>query len=608
MEIKLYADMLNQFPDDKREQFDIQESEIHYCGYTEFDLSKYGIRELKTLLKIFSEMKDDYNRIDVIIKSLKHWIDIISDESYGTKIERLIDFKYALENYLLDHGHRIHKKVDPELDYYDCYLVTQVEYYPRERNSSGEWMPEYVTMRFVHEKFGERFSEQTHWYSDDVIRKSVPEILLRDGYEKETDDLRKKYLKYYDEYQGVIRLIGKQFTASGVGKDDVPSEFSERHAISYGGGTTFKFSGEDKVVIDIFRDDQEEFEPTRVDTNSYYWEKLKKRTGVRKIDFSNEDNYYRNANNVKVCEKCNKTTRSCKCVEEIYDEEPRDDDGYQIVNEIPIHCYCVVFDLKRHMRLSVHVKGLKEYEFDKNLHEKLILPENIKELVRLLIKHKDGNFVDIIKGKSGGAILLLTGKAGVGKTLTAEVFAEASGKPLYNIQASQLGTNPDEIESLLRNYIRRASRWDAIMLIDEADVYIHVRGNDLQQNAIVGVLLRVLEYHTATMFLTTNRPDLVDDAIASRCVARIDYNPPSLDEQKKIWKILAEQAKVKIDHAEIDEFVESNNDFSGRDIKNILKLAHLQSLATEKPITTESIKYISQFNSTTVKNSLEVKK
>ena len=102
-------------------------------------------------------------------------------------------------------------------------------------------------------------------------------------------------------------------------------------------------------------------------------------------------------------------------------------------------------------------------------------------------------------------------------------------RPLYSVQCSQLGLEPADLERELLKIFTRAARWNAILLLDEADVYIHRRGSDIQQNAIVGVFLRVLEYYSGVMFLTTNRAELVDDAIASRCLARIDYQSVTLE-------------------------------------------------------------------------------
>jgi len=194
----------------------------------------------------------------------------------------------------------------------------------------------------------------------------------------------------------------------------------------------------------------------------------------------------------------------------------------------------------------------------------------------------------------------LTGKAGVGKTLTAEVFAETTERPLYNVQASQLGIDPVELEKSLKLILRRASRWNAILLLDEADVYVAERGNSLVQNAIVGIFLRVLEYHTSMMFLTTNRPETIDDAILSRCVARIDYEYPSIDDQIKIWKVLAKTSKIDLDGLIITEFVNKHNSCCGRDIKNLLKLANLKSTALNKKIELADLEFVMQFNPTLV--------
>src|SRR3990172_483175 len=283
------------------------------------------------------------------------------------------------------------------------------------------------------------------------------------------------------------------------------------------------------------------------------------------------------------------------------DEFTQDEGGEnEITIEIPIHQFLIIFDLQRHLRLCVHVSFLTEYKYDKTLSEKLVLSSNNKELINILIEHKEGGFRDIVQNKTGGAIILLTGKAGVGKTLTAEVFAEAKEKPLYTVQASQLGVTPKKLEKHLMKVLSRASRWDAILLIDEADVYVHERGNDINQNAIVGVFLRVLEYHSSILFMTTNRPDIVDDAISSRCVAKIDYKYPTVDEQKQIWKILCGTSSINVDESTINQFVEKYNEFSGRDIKNLIKLANLKAKADKKKIDFETIEYVRQFNPTKI--------
>ena len=85
----------------EREQFDIRDSEVHFTGYTEMDISSYGVRKLQQLMKIFKNMNDEQGRIIVNIKMLEHWVEVISDKTFGTKMKMLIfilstlDVKYS---------------------------------------------------------------------------------------------------------------------------------------------------------------------------------------------------------------------------------------------------------------------------------------------------------------------------------------------------------------------------------------------------------------------------------------------------------------------------------------------------------------------------------
>jgi AAA+ superfamily predicted ATPase len=141
---------------------------------------------------------------------------------------------------------------------------------------------------------------------------------------------------------------------------------------------------------------------------------------------------------------------------------------------------------------------------------------------------------------------------------------------------------------------------NAILLLDEADVYVAARGSDMQQNAIVGVFLRVLEYYQGVLFMTTNRADLVDDAIVSRCVARIDYQVPTKEEQARIWRILAETAGVKLTQGLVDAIGERYPGLSGRDVKQLLKLSSMVARARgEQEVTLEAVEFAKKFKPST---------
>lgn len=540
-------------------EWEINESEYDWKGEVTLDLramKKDKIESLCTLLKNFTDIRGTSG----IIRDMETWIDIL--ESKQPKMKKLTVFEIALKKYMLKvDGHRIFKKHHIDDDVWLCYRVTRIAFH-EENNYSQNYHPAYVDMDLVYDKFGMRNEISFEFYIDDIANMTVPEILARKGLYPETKELREKYLKEVDRYKELIPQVGRQFTVDGVGLNDtIENEDDYNRRSVEKRGMSFPING--KVILDVFieENNKRQISSDHYDLGGWFWENVSKdkETSFRKTE----------------------------------SEEPE-------VVEVPVHTSIVVFDLQRHVRLSVHVGYLKEYVYDKKIADKLVLREEIKQLIEILIEHKDGGFRDIIENKSGGAIILLTGKAGIGKTLTAEVFAEATERPLYSVQASQLGTTTRDLEYTLKLVLSRASRWNAVTLIDEADVYIHERGNNIEQNAIVGVFLRTLEYFSSLLFMTTNRPDIVDDAIASRCIARIDYTHPTEIQQKKIWRILADQSKIELSDEVIERFVEKNNIFSGRDIKNILKLANLKSISEGKKLSVESIEYVAQFNPTIV--------
>jgi SpoVK/Ycf46/Vps4 family AAA+-type ATPase len=74
----------------------------------------------------------------------------------------------------------------------------------------------------------------------------------------------------------------------------------------------------------------------------------------------------------------------------------------------------------------------------------------------------------------------------VGKTLTAESIAEVVQKPLVALSVGDLIREESEIQTRLETEFKRAIDWDAILLLDEADVVLEARSfEDLRRNSIV---------------------------------------------------------------------------------------------------------------------------
>jgi len=132
-----------------------------------------------------------------------------------------------------------------------------------------------------------------------------------------------------------------------------------------------------------------------------------------------------------------------------------------------------------------------EIVFDDGAFDALLLPTKQKRLIRALTtQHTSsstkGSFDDLIKGKGQGCIFLLHGEPGIGKTFTAEGIADDIRRPLYVMMSGELGSDVKTVDERLRRVLRLATKWNAVLLIDEADVFLEKRSShDLARNSLV---------------------------------------------------------------------------------------------------------------------------
>jgi len=553
---------------------------VRWQPYLEINVIYLDKEKCDRLLKLCEKHRNTRGTPS-LIRDIETWY---KAKDPGKKVPRPRNLKQATalitERIRNNPGHRLFKQ-DTERGVWTCYYVEKTVYHPPVRHSDYT-EPAYGAIHLSYEEFGKIDGTVIHIDKSDIVKRNDIEILLAEGYVHETPELRKEYLAEIVRYHDIAGEVGMQFWATGTATDDLDgNKKSDRWY--YRSVQTIKLDKEgepSRVVIDVFQEEDEEKSSggygrrRRESFDSTFWA----------TDLSKWDDEVDPEAPVNVEED-----------EEIVDEEEVES------IEIPIHPMVATFDMRRHVRLKVHISQLTKYEYDSELGGKLILPVEERELVSILIGGA-GGFKDIVKGKSGGAVILCAGPPGTGKTLTAEVYSEMMERPLYTVQCSQLGLTAEQLEGELLKVFARSARWGAILLLDEADVYVSKRGVDLQQNAIVGVFLRTLEYYRGVLFLTTNRKDLVDDAIASRCVARIDYGVPTLKDQRKIWRVLADTAEIEITDKVIDEVSDEMKDLTGRDVKNLLKLASMVSEAKDKPITVKMIKYVKRFKPTMTYN------
>lgn len=207
---------------------------------------------------------------------------------------------------------------------------------------------------------------------------------------------------------------------------------------------------------------------------------------------------------------------------------------------------------------------------------------------------------DLISGKGASTIITFRGRPGLGKTLLAEAMSEKCNTPLYKVEADMLGATAESVEAGLSRVLYIAQRFGAMVMIDEANAYVHERDTNHAQTAIVGVFLRKLEYFRGILFLATNQTKAdehfdIDEAILSRCVAVIDFAMPTREEAKEIWRVQAAQLGAKLEDSTIDALAEHFN-LSGRSIRNLLRLSKAMSTYRnggdeDVPITARLVKH-----------------
>ncbi|CAN9180217.1 unnamed protein product [Alternaria sp. RS040] len=251
------------------------------------------------------------------------------------------------------------------------------------------------------------------------------------------------------------------------------------------------------------------------------------------------------------------------------------------------------YSLKNKLWLNFFVNCVKDIEWQTDAFDRLVLPKNQKELILGFTesqrKFRD-TFDDVIEGKGKGMIILLCGPPGVGKTLTSESVAEEMKVPLYMMSAGDLGFDPRKVETKLQDILEMCSRWNAVLLLDEADVFLEQRSlHELERNKLVSIFLRVLEYYEGTMFLTTNRVQTFDPAFQSRIHISLDYPGLTIDSRKTVWKNFLDSSSQEhtIDKAQLAEL--ARMDLNGRQIKNILKIARLLASRKEEKLSRDHI-------------------
>ncbi|KXJ90336.1 hypothetical protein Micbo1qcDRAFT_149249 [Microdochium bolleyi] len=232
------------------------------------------------------------------------------------------------------------------------------------------------------------------------------------------------------------------------------------------------------------------------------------------------------------------------------------------------------FALKNKEWFSFFVEDIRPMVWNDKAYEHLVYSEQQKDLVLSFVEnHKqDGKqeINDVIVGKGQGLIILLSGPPGTGKTLMAEAVADRTHRPLFYLQAEDLGISAASLGANLKKVFAMATEWNAVVLLDESDVFMSERHpQDIARNELVSIFLRELEYFRGIIFLTTNLYQTIDSAFRSRVSLHLLFNPLTEDARVQVWRKFLDRtphaAKKRV--AELEHPEEEQQLGSGKEVE-----------------------------------------
>jgi SpoVK/Ycf46/Vps4 family AAA+-type ATPase len=190
-----------------------------------------------------------------------------------------------------------------------------------------------------------------------------------------------------------------------------------------------------------------------------------------------------------------------------------------------------------------------------------------------------------------GLTLMFSGQSGTGKTLTANAIAAKLGKKLLlvNYKALDAGERNNRTEtSRYQSIFREAELSNAIIFFDECESLFAQRGYGGSSDTTE--LLTELERFDGIVFLATNRPFDLDEAMYRRISEVFEFQRPNYLERLDIWRIVTSHESIPCEE-DIDwESIALQYELTGGFIKNAVIAALLDAVGRDpsSPMITQS--------------------
>jgi len=235
----------------------------------------------------------------------------------------------------------------------------------------------------------------------------------------------------------------------------------------------------------------------------------------------------------------------------------------------------------------------------------IILPDRERQTLEHLVAQVRNRFTVYHRwGMAGpgargrGVTALFSGPSGTGKTLAAEVLANALRLDLYRVDLSAVVSKYiGETEKNLARIFDAAEGGGVVLLFDEADALFGERSqvsdsHDRYANIEIAYLLQRMESFAGLSILTTNIRDAIDTAFVRRIRFLVDFPFPDRALRRAIWA-QSFPTEVLADAMDFDRLARLN--VAGGTIRTIALNAAFLAADQDRPLNMDHIRRAAVF-------------
>ncbi|KAM3066248.1 hypothetical protein ACMFMG_003240 [Clarireedia jacksonii] len=196
------------------------------------------------------------------------------------------------------------------------------------------------------------------------------------------------------------------------------------------------------------------------------------------------------------------------------------------------------FVLEKKQWMTLLVDGVKDIEdMPTTDFKNLILPDGYEKLLKAVVKSHSSSkgATSVFFQKCSALTILLHGPQSTGKRLTAKALASYFQRPIYSIDSYNLSISHHGNFDFAEHF-RRASKWNAIILIQDAERYFLDPLLRDTRSTYSEMFLRELLQYRGIVILTAHRREELDIEIGKKINVALAYEAWDICENLRVWE------------------------------------------------------------------------